>query len=93
MFLQRAEILARLEPARSRIKSMEAELEIVESAIAWLRQQKKIPDTDPVIGDEKMIWALGRAGFTRLGIYSRHIHADSDPDKAQDIVWFGESHA
>ena len=44
VFPQRAEILARLEPARSRIKSMEAELEIVESAIAWLRQQKKIPD-------------------------------------------------
>lgn len=42
---------------------------------------------------EKMIWALGRAGFQRIGIYSRHIHVDIDVDKAQDIVWFGVSHA
>ena len=42
---------------------------------------------------EKMIWALGRAGFTRMGLYNRHIHCDCDPDKAQYIVWFGESHA
>lgn len=68
VFLQRAEILARLEPARSRIKSMEAELEIVESAIAWLRQQKKIPDTDPVIGDEEDIaFALEQEDAPRRG--------------------------
>jgi uncharacterized protein YcbK (DUF882 family) len=42
---------------------------------------------------EKMIWALGRAGFMRIGLYDRHIHCDCDPDKAQDIVWFGVSHA
>lgn len=41
---------------------------------------------------EKMIWALGRAGFRRVGIYDRHIHCDVDPNKAQDVVWFGVSH-
>lgn len=42
---------------------------------------------------EKMIWALGRAGIRRIGIYTRHLHCDTDPDKAQDVVWFGVSHA
>jgi len=42
---------------------------------------------------EKMIWALGRAGFQRIGIYDRHIHVDVDSDKVLDIVWFGVSHA
>lgn len=42
---------------------------------------------------EKMIWALGRAGFRRMGIYDRHLHCDVCPDKAQDVIWFGVSHA
>lgn len=42
---------------------------------------------------EKMIWALGRAGFQRVGLYDRHFHVDVDTDKAQEIVWFGVSHA
>jgi len=42
---------------------------------------------------EKMIWALGLAGFQRVGLYDRHFHVDVDTDKAQDIVWFGVSHA
>jgi len=42
---------------------------------------------------EKMIWALGRAGFRRMGIYDRHLHCDVDPNKSQDVVWFGVSHA
>lgn len=41
---------------------------------------------------EKMIWALGRAGFPRVGLYTRHIHCDVDIDKVQDTVWFGISH-
>lgn len=42
---------------------------------------------------EKLIWALGRAGFRRIGLYNRHAHCDVDPNKAQDVVWFGVSHA
>lgn len=41
---------------------------------------------------EKLIWALGCVGFRRLGIYDRHLHADIDDAKAQDVVWFGVSH-
>ncbi len=42
---------------------------------------------------EKLIWALGRAGFRRMLTYSRHVHVDVSPDKAQDIfVNGGESH-
>ncbi len=41
---------------------------------------------------EKLIWSLGRAGFRRVGIYSRHAHCDVDDSKAQDVVWFGISH-
>lgn len=42
---------------------------------------------------EKMIWALGRAGFSRVLIYSRHIHCDTDINKSQDIfIHMGESH-
>jgi zinc D-Ala-D-Ala carboxypeptidase len=32
------------------------------------------------------------AGFNRLGIYDRHVHVDSDPDKDQDVIWLGKSH-
>lgn len=42
---------------------------------------------------EKLIWALGRVGFRRLGLYDRHAHCDIDESKAQDVVWFGVSHA
>ncbi len=42
---------------------------------------------------EKMIWALGRAGFRRVLTYSRHIHCDTDINKSQDIfIHMGESH-
>lgn len=41
----------------------------------------------------KLVWALGRAGFRRILIYTKHIHVDVDPDKQQDIcLWMGESH-
>lgn len=29
-------------------------------------------------------------GFTRRGIYERHIHLDVDDGKAQDVTWFGQ---
>ena len=41
---------------------------------------------------EKMIWALGLAGFKRIGIYTRHLHVDIDESKTQNVAWFGESH-
>ncbi len=41
---------------------------------------------------EKLIWALGRVGFRRVGLYDRHAHCDIDESKAQDVVWFGISH-
>ena len=42
---------------------------------------------------EKMMWALGRAGFRRVLTYSRHVHVDVDQSKKQDIFLFmGESH-
>lgn len=40
---------------------------------------------------EKLIWAIGRAGFRRIGIYSKHLHIDTDESKTQDVVWFGVS--
>ena len=41
----------------------------------------------------KLIWALGLAGFQRVLIYTKHIHADIDMEKPHPIcVWMGESH-
>ena len=41
----------------------------------------------------KLVWALGLAGFRRVLIYTKHIHADMDETKPQPIcVWMGESH-
>lgn len=42
---------------------------------------------------EKMIWALGRAGFRRVLTYSRHIHCCISTEKEQDVFLnMGESH-
>lgn len=53
-------------------------------------------DVQKPIGDfetMKLMWALGRAGFKRVFVYTKHIHADIDPDKVQDIcLWMGDSH-
>jgi len=40
---------------------------------------------------EKMIWALGRAGFRRIELATKHIHVDVNPNKQQDVAWFGVS--
>lgn len=40
----------------------------------------------------KMITALWDAGFTRIGIYSGHVHADLDPTLPQHVIWIGISH-
>ena len=39
-----------------------------------------------------MLRGLYAAGFRRIGIYSRHIHADVDESKPQDVAWWGTSH-
>lgn len=39
----------------------------------------------------KILQALLWVGFHRIGIYDRHIHADIDPDKPPEVVWFGIS--
>lgn len=40
----------------------------------------------------KMLNALFLAGFKRLGVYDKHIHADLDPGLPQDVCWVGVSH-
>jgi uncharacterized protein YcbK (DUF882 family) len=40
----------------------------------------------------KIIQALLAAGFTRIGIYTLHVHADIDTSKDQEVIWIGESH-
>lgn len=39
-----------------------------------------------------MVSALLSAGFTRMGIYDRHIHVDIDTSKDQNVMWTGVSH-
>lgn len=39
----------------------------------------------------KMVQALYQAGFRRIGVYDRHIHADDHPDRPQDVMWWGKS--
>ena len=40
---------------------------------------------------EKMIWALGVAGFERIGVYDRHFHVDIDMSKPWPAYWTGKS--
>jgi hypothetical protein len=35
-----------------------------------------------------MLRGLIQAGFTRLGIYSAHIHADNSPTLPQKVCWY-----
>lgn len=39
----------------------------------------------------KIVFALWVAGFTRIGVYDRHIHADCDPDLPTEVLWPGKS--
>jgi uncharacterized protein YcbK (DUF882 family) len=32
--------------------------------------------------------ALLKAGFNRIGVHERFIHADDDPNKDQQVIWF-----
>ncbi len=38
----------------------------------------------------KMLSALLDAGFTRIGIYQKHLHADNDLTKPQGVMWYVE---
>lgn len=40
----------------------------------------------------KMMQALLLAGFRRIGLYDKHIHADRDKTLPQDVIWIGLSH-
>lgn len=41
----------------------------------------------------KLCWALGAAGFRRVGVYSKHIHADCSTDLPSPAFWDGgDSH-
>jgi len=36
----------------------------------------------------KIIKGLLEAGFTRIGIYPSHVHADDHPDYSQEVMWY-----
>lgn len=41
----------------------------------------------------RMLSALIVVGFRRIGLYSRHVHADIDDSLPADVLWWGgESH-
>ena len=39
----------------------------------------------------RILRALFAVGFTRVGVYDRHIHVDADPTKPQEVTWTGIS--
>jgi len=39
----------------------------------------------------RMVRGLLQAGFRRIGIYDKHIHADIDKTLPQDVMWWGVS--
>ncbi len=39
----------------------------------------------------RIVTALTRVGFRRIGIYDRHIHADVSLARDQEVLWMGES--
>ncbi len=39
-----------------------------------------------------LIKALTTAGFRRIGLGTRHIHADRCMDRTQDVLWLEEDH-
>ena len=38
-----------------------------------------------------MLDGIHAAGFSRIGIYDRHIHVDTDQTKPQEVIWLGKS--
>jgi hypothetical protein len=39
----------------------------------------------------KILEGLIKAGFNRIGIYDRHIHADVDETRPPEVAWLGKS--
>jgi len=39
----------------------------------------------------RILIALTLAGFRRIGIYDRHIHADRSLSRSDKVIWIGES--
>jgi uncharacterized protein YcbK (DUF882 family) len=39
-----------------------------------------------------ILTALLNVGFSRVGVYDRHIHADCDVSLPQEVIWWGKSH-
>lgn len=39
-----------------------------------------------------IVRGLIMAGFTRIGVYNAHVHADIDESKPQQVLWIGISH-
>lgn len=35
----------------------------------------------------RMVSALLASGFTRIGIYATHLHADNSTDRVQKVIW------
>jgi len=40
----------------------------------------------------KILKALLAVGFSRIGVYDKHLHVDADPTKPQNVIWWGISH-
>lgn len=40
----------------------------------------------------RMLAALFKVGFTRVGVYDRHIHVDISRTLPQNVCWVGRSH-
>lgn len=41
---------------------------------------------------KRIAWALGSAGFRRIGVYTKHVHVDCDETKPTPAYWTGISH-
>ncbi len=39
----------------------------------------------------RIVFALERAGFRRIGIYDRHIHVDDCRNRGMKVLWWGKS--
>lgn len=39
----------------------------------------------------RIVLGLIQAGFRRIGVYDKHVHADIDPELPKDVMWVGES--